>query len=194
MQSDPRHYACMPRRTLSSGDFQVRSVQPDDIEDIRQWRNAQIRVLRQTAVITAADQVSYFEREIWPTLDQAEPSNILLTLFKAGARIGYGGLVHVNWRDRRAEVSFLLTPEWTEDAGRYQQAFRAFFGLVQDLAFDDLDLRKLTTEAFSFRTDVVAQLEACGFQPEGRLREHVLVDGVPTDSLIHGLLATDRKR
>ena len=187
-------YACLPRLVLASGSYQVQTVQPDDIEDIRLWRNAQIKVLRQTKPITAEEQTHYFATQIWPSLDQPHPANILLTLSKGRERIGYGGLVHVNWSDRRAEVSFLLSTEWTADAERYAEAFMVFFGLMKDLAFDDLGLRKLTTEAFSFRTDVTALLEASGFQQEGRLRDHVLVDGVPTDSVLHGLLASDPGR
>lgn len=40
-----------------------------------------------------------------------EPSQVLVALERAGVLIGYGGLVHISWANRRAEVSFLLTPE-----------------------------------------------------------------------------------
>src|SRR5215469_14657050 len=103
-----RRYLCMPRSRLERSGYAVEAVQPDHIEPIRCWRNAQIDVLRQAAPITPEQQIAYYAREIWPAMEQPRPSNVLVSYFFEGALIGYGGLVHIAWHHLRAEVSFLL--------------------------------------------------------------------------------------
>ena len=191
--SAPAGYACLTRPLIALGDYAVRSVQPEDIEEIRQWRNAQMDVLRQQAALTPEDQTSYYARHVWPVMSQAEPANILMTFLHRGQRIGYGGLVHLAWPHRRAEVSFLVSPDIAGDSAQYAQAFDAFFRLMKILAFDDLQLNRLTTETYVSRPAHIARLEAAGFRPEGRLRGHVRIDGDYIDSLIHGCVTTDAR-
>ncbi len=167
------------------------SIQPAHIESIRLWRNAQMNVLRQNEPITFQDQQAYFAARIWPAMEKARPDNILLACHLDSLLIGYGGLVHIAWEDSRAEVSFLVQPELAADPDRYEELFSSYLTLLPQLAFDDLGLHRLVTETWSTRADHLAVLEAAGFVREGLLREHTRQNGIPTDSLIHGLLATD---
>jgi RimJ/RimL family protein N-acetyltransferase len=193
MSAKAVRYRVMPTPTLSDGVLEVRAVQPGDIEAIRQWRNAQMDVLRQTAPISPEQQAHYFAEYVWPQTESLEPSQVLVALERAGVLIGYGGLVHISWANRRAEVSFLLTPELEKNSDELITLFSRFLDLMKQLAFDDLGLRRLSTETFAHRTRHIATLEASGFCCEGRLREHVLIDGKPTDSFAHGLLAFEWK-
>lgn len=193
MSADAVRYLVMPNPYLSDGVLDVRAVQPADIEAIRQWRNAQMDVLRQTAPISPEQQERYFAEHVWPQITSLEPSQVLVALERAGVLIGYGGLVHISWPNRRAEVSFLLTPELEKNTDELIALFSRFLDLMKQLAFEDLGLRRLCTETFEHRTRHVATLEASGFRCEGRLREHVLIDGKPTDSFAHGLLAVEWK-
>lgn len=191
--SVPASYACLPRPLIQQGDYALRSVQPQDIEDIRSWRNAQIAVLRQSQPLTAAAQSAYYAERVWPAMTLAEPADILLAFLHDERRIGYGGLVHIAWPHKRAEVSFLVDPDVANDAPRYAKAFQAFFGLIKTLAFDDLRLHRLTTETYSNRPAHIALYETIGFELEGRLRQHVFIDGAYLDSLIHGCVTTDAR-
>ncbi|MCP1500408.1 RimJ/RimL family protein N-acetyltransferase [Pseudomonas migulae] len=193
MSADAIRYQVMPNPRLSDGVLDLRAVQPADIEAIRQWRNAQMDVLRQTAPISPEQQERYFVEQVWPQTESLEPSQVLVTLERAGVLIGYGGLVHISWPNRRAEVSFLLTPELEKNSDELIALFSRFLDLMKQLAFGDLGLRRLCTETFEHRTRHIATLEASGFRCEGRLREHVLVDGRPMDSFAHGLLACEWK-
>jgi hypothetical protein len=40
--------------------------------------------------------------------DQDRPSQLLFSYIYNNKCIGYGGLVHINWEDKNAEVSFLM--------------------------------------------------------------------------------------
>jgi RimJ/RimL family protein N-acetyltransferase len=188
-------YQVMARRpVLNDGSLVVRAVEPEHIEPIRCWRNAQIDVLRQSRAITAEEQIAYFKRTIWPEKTSDRPSNILLGLFENGQIIGSGGLVHIAWDYGRAEVSFLLATEISRADEVVEARFEAWLRQMQSLAFDDLGLSRLTTETYAMRTLHIRVLEKVGFQPEGRLREHVRVDGRPMDALVHGCLASDLGR
>lgn len=187
-------YRCMPRAAITEGRYSVRAVEPEDIEAIRQWRNAQIDVLRQLQPIAPEQQVAYYAREIWPAKCVMEPRNILLLYLEDDRPIGYGGLVHISWENRRAEVSFLLDPAIPRGDAEVGALFRQFLRLMKILAFEDLGLSRLHTETFAMRNLHTSVLEDCGFKREGRLRSHVWIDGKPMDSLLHGLLAADNEQ
>jgi len=183
-------YSCMPRPELHMEEFSVRAVQPSHIESIRGWRNAQMDVLRQSAPISPAQQRDYYAANVWPAMAMPEPSNILLIFERRGAPIGYGGLVHVAWAHRRAEISFLLDPALVNAPDEYARCFGAFLSLMKELAFEDLDFERLFTETYATRQHHISILEANGFRFEGTLKHHVILDGRPVDSLMHGCLRT----
>lgn len=184
-------YRCLPFNEMADDTCSLRAVQPKDIEAIRQWRNAQMDVLRQAEPISVEAQRAYFARAVWPAMEEAEPANLLLAFSEGEQLIGYGGLVHVSWPHRRAEVSFLLRPDLAANEGSYCSLFGAYLGLIKRLAFEGLGMNRLWTETYAFRDAHIATLEAAGFRPEGRMREHVVIDGRSTDSLIHGCLKDD---
>ena len=188
-------YRVMSQRpVLSDGSAAVRAVEPEHIEPIRCWRNAQIDVLRQSRAITAEEQIAYFKRVVWPDKASDHPSNILLGLFEKDRIIGYGGLVHIAWDYARAEVSFLLATEIAHDDAVVATLFATWLRQMQRLAFDDLGLSRLTTETYAMRALHLRVLDEAGFQREGLLRQHVRVSGRPMDAVVHGCLASDVER
>jgi RimJ/RimL family protein N-acetyltransferase len=187
-------YRVMPRPELADGDLAVSAVRSSHIEAIRQWRNAQLDVLRQSVPITADQQADYYARVIWPDKASKQPLNILLAIRRAGTVIGYGGLVHVAWEHRRAEISFLLDPAVRGSTDDEIALFIRFLGLMKRLAFEDLGLERLVTETYAHRTRYIQALEEAGFVREGRLRKHVRIDGKPVDSILHGCLAVGDER
>ena len=184
-------YRVMPRSEIVDRDLRLRAVEPGDIERIRLWRNAQMDVLRQSAPISDSDQIRYFAATVWPDKNSETPSNILLSIERDGTLIGYGGLVHIVWAYRHAEMSFLLDPAIEADRSVRDALFLQFLRLMQELAFEDLRLNRLHTETYATRTTHIALLEKGGMIREGRLREHVVIDGRGVDALVHGLLAAD---
>jgi RimJ/RimL family protein N-acetyltransferase len=186
-------YACLTKQSFEDGDRSVRPVQPEDIESIRRWRNAQIDVLRQPRPIAPDEQERYYAEHIWPAMAEARPSNLLLGYLEKGRLIGYGGLVHIAWEHRRAEVSFLLDPARTRRDDEYRADFQRFLRLLKEVAFSVLRFNRLFTETYSTREHHIAVLEATNFRREGTLREHALVAGIAVDSLIHGCLRSDER-
>ena len=104
-----------------------------------------------------------------------------------GVLIGYGGLVHINWKDKRGEVSFLIDPKRAVNHALYKNDLAHFLHLLCYISFKILHLRRLTTETFAFRHENIALYEQFGFKREGVLREHVFKQNRWTDSILHGL-------
>ena len=62
------------------GEYSIEAVQPKLIEIIRQWRNEQMDVLRQSKSISKEQQIMYYEKHIWPELKNDEPKQMKLIL------------------------------------------------------------------------------------------------------------------
>jgi RimJ/RimL family protein N-acetyltransferase len=159
-----------------------------DIELIRVWRNAQMAILRQPKEISSLEQVKYFEEKIWPSMEHQNPLNILMTLCIDSKPIGYGGLVHINWTDERAEISFLVSPDRAANHDLYAADQRNFIELIRKVAFEDLHLNRLYTETYDVRPRHIQTLQECGFVLEGAMKSHAKVGDVFVNSLIHGML------
>lgn len=181
-------WSCLTAQRFTHGAYALVPIAPEHIEPIRCWRNAQMDVLRQTEPISPEEQDTYYTRHIWPTMTQAQPVNVLVGFLHEGSLIGYGGLVHIAWEHRRAEVSFLLEHARIHDEIGYARDFTAFLQLVREMAFNDLQLHRLFTETYAIRSHHIRVLEAAGFLLEGTMRDHVCLNGVYFNSLIHGAL------
>ena len=181
----------MPCLNVSNGLMSLTPVQPDHIQLIRIWRNNQLNILRQSDYLSESDQISYFDNYVWPDMDSRQPNQILLSIFDDKTLIGYGGIVHIHWTDRRGEVSFLLRTDLMDYPHKVADYFATYLSLLKHIAFELLQFRKLSTETFAHRKSIISILESSDFWLEGRLRRHVLVDNIPIDSLIHGCLAED---
>lgn len=183
-------YRCLTEPAFHCDDYTLLSVRPEDIESIRQWRNSQMNVLRQDREITPEAQEQYYSREIWPTMQEDTPRQILFSFLHRGKLIGYGGLVYLNWQVRKAEVSVLFDLSDRTD-GLYREQLSAYLALLKKAAFGDLKLHRLWTESYDIRPLHIAVLEQQGFIFEGRLRDHEWIDGSYVDTLFHGCLSSD---
>lgn len=186
-------YRWLDYRLKDNDGYELTSLAEDDLLAVRIWRNAQPQVLRNPKPLTIEDQHRYWHEVVAPSLVAESPKVVLVAIRIAGALIGYGGLTNLDWVVRRAEVSFLVSPERAADFGGYVVDFRRFLDLLSELAFERMGLSRLFTETYDLRPHHVAVLEAAGYQLEGRLRRHQSVEGVAVDVLFHGLLREDKR-
>jgi len=167
------------------GDYRLVPIRLEDREAIREWRNAQVDILRQSAPLTAQDQDRYFRDVVTPLFTAEQPGQLLFSLLKADVLIGYGGLVHIDWPAQRAEISFLLETGRNAHIPTFQADFTAYLHLLRQVAFDDLGLHKINTEAYDVRPYLTEVLEREGFVEEARLPQHVRVAGQLVDTVFH---------
>jgi len=181
-------YKIFKKEQYSSGDYSIVSYREKDLMDIMKWRNEQINILRQKRPLTEKAQKNYFKDAILSTFNQAEPPTMLFSFLKKRRCIGYGGFVYIDWEAGRAEVSFLLDTGRAKDAKKYSRDFEVFLTIMKQIAFIELKLNRLFTETYDTRPLHIAVLEQNGFAFEGRMREHVKINGKYADSLIHAIL------
>jgi RimJ/RimL family protein N-acetyltransferase len=184
-------YLRLQQRMFNLDEITLNAISIENIERIRNWRNSQISVLRQSKAISESEQIEYFEKNVFPGYPKHEPEQILFEIHFRSEFIGYGGLVNIDWTASRAEISFLLSPEIVEGSSDYLLVFDLFLKLIQEIAFRNLGFTRLFTETFQFREKHIQVIESNEFKLEGTLRNHSLQNGRPTNSLIHGKLRSD---
>lgn len=182
------NYSCLSNQIFSFKDYQVLPLREEDIFEIKNWRNMQIDVLRQNKILTNEDQKNYFDKIILKSFTEENPKIILFSFLQGKICIGYGGLTNIDWLSKRAEISFLLNPENIKKNEVYEDNFSAFLSLMKMVAFEELKFNRLFTETFNIRPLHISILERNGFKLEGVMKEHVLINGKFTDSLIHGYI------
>ena len=168
--------------------YSLVSLRQQDIFLIKNWRNAQLDVLRQKNTLTNKNQKEYFKIRIVPTFTLTQPPQILFSYLLNNDCIGYGGLTNIDWDSKRAEMSFLVNPERTLEKKMYEKDFGNYITLINMVVFNDLQFNRLFTETYDMREIHISILENCGFNLEGRLKQHVIINGNYIDSLIHGFL------
>lgn len=181
-------YRCLHQNQFTYRNYTLISIRDEDIMLIKDWRNAQIAVLRQKELLTEQTQRQYFKQVVRPTFMMDRPPQILFSFLKDNICIGYGGLVHISWEDRRGEVSFLLNPERVENKKVYREDFLAYLHLLKEVAYNDLQFNRLTGETYDLRPYHVSIMEEAGFRLEGRMKRHIFHNDDYVDSLIHGHL------
>lgn len=181
-------YNCLKCNSFINGEFEIRPISINDIEQIRLWRNMQMQVLRQKKIISSSEQINYFNNTLLPSFSQENPSQIIFSYFKDEVLIGYGGLVHISWDDKRSEMSFLLNPELINFENIYQEYFTKFIDFMIKVNFSILDFHKLFTETYSHRSFHINILEKAGFELEGILRDHIIIEKKYFNSLIHSII------
>lgn len=181
-------------KTLKNNSFQLNGytvlpLREQDIYKIKDWRNEQMHVLRQKQLLSDENQKTYYEKYVIPTFGEEEPKIMLFSFMdNQEICIGYGGLTNISWLDKRAEISFLLNTSRTKNEDTYKNDFSAFLNLMKLISFRELQFNRLFTETYDIRPLHISILESSGFVLEGRMKEHVFINGKFVDSLIHGYL------
>jgi RimJ/RimL family protein N-acetyltransferase len=176
-------YKVLDKQEFIDGEFKLNPLRASDRSAIRKWRNEQIYHLRQQRLITEADQDYYFDNVIASLFEMEKPPQILFSYLHNDECIGYGGLVHINWIDKNAEVSFIMNTDLEKDFFAFH--WNTFLKLLEKIAFEELCLHKIFTWAFDIRQHLYPVLLSAGFREEARLREHCKIKGVYMDILIH---------
>jgi len=159
---------------------------------IQRYRNAQMAVLRQFKPLTEGNQERWFEKI------SEDPTQAIFGLLVKKTKdynfIGYCGLTNIDYRNRRAELSFLVDPKRANNHRLYRADFFAVLEMICQYGFEELNLHKIFTETFSFRKFHIHVLESFGFHFEGILRQHTFTDGKYYDSLLHSILISEWRK
>jgi RimJ/RimL family protein N-acetyltransferase len=178
-----RRYACLHTQVFSSDKYAIVPLRDEDKYDIRQWRNEQIYHLRQVEPLTIEQQEWYFSNVISKLFETEKPTQLLFSYLENGVCIGYGGLVHINWIDKNAEISFIMNTALEKDFFEFH--WRTYLSLIEKVAFEELNFHKIFTYAFDIRPHLYEAIEKSNYQQEARLPGHCLFEGKFIDVVIH---------
>ncbi len=136
----------------------INHLRREHIYKIMEWRNAQMKWLRQDKPLTVEDQERWFNTYL-DGLTTYCPPNYLYAIYWFSDFIGYGGLVHIDWDKMEAEVSFLLNPE----IENVEEIYRGFMVRLIGQAVKKFELKRITSETFANRTSHIEMLEGSGW-------------------------------
>lgn len=176
-------YRVLNRLSFHKDNYSLVPIRMEDRYAIMQWRNEQIYHLRQSKPLTKEDQDRYFENVIKKLFEKENPDQLLFSYLEGDKCIGYGGLVHINWLDKNAEVSFIMETRLEEK--EFHKHWGIYLDLLNEIAFEELDLHKIYTYAFDLRPHLYEAIEVKGFVREAVLKEHCFIDNEYKDVIIH---------
>lgn len=183
-----RLYKVLNNQNFVDGDYSIVPIRYEDRFDIMNWRNEQIYHLRQEKPLTIKNQENYFKTIVSQLFDQEKPNQILFSFLEKDICIGYGGLVHINWIDKNAEISFIMNTKLEES--KFSMIWLNYLNLIEQMAFDELKLHKIYTYAFDLRPHLYDVLLRANYKEDARLKEHCLFNGNYIDVIIHSKINT----
>ena len=184
-------YRVLNKQVFCAGDYSIVPIRMQDRYDIMRWRNEQMYHLRQKKPLTPEEQDRYFDEVVSKLFDQEKPDQILFSYLQGDKCIGYGGLVHINWEDRHAEVSFIMDTRLEKDS--FELHWQTFLGLIDQPAFEEIKLHKIFTYAYDLRPRLYTVLENNGFIREATLKDHCLIENKFVDVVIHSRIRPEIK-
>lgn len=176
-------YKCLNKQIYTNGEFKIAPIKFEDRSIIMKWRNQQMYHLRQNKILTIEDQTIYFENVVKKLFIDNEPKQLLFSFFEKDKIVGYGGIVHVDWENKNAEISFILDTEY--ESRHFENFWIHFLKLIEEVAFENLHLHKLYTYAFDLRPRLYNVLESYFYTKEAELREHVFFNNSYISVVIH---------
>jgi RimJ/RimL family protein N-acetyltransferase len=182
-----RTYKCLPQTEFTYKENKLLAIRDEDKDLIMKWRNEQINILRQKDLLTAEKQNEYFKNVVEKLFEQEAPNQLLFSFFENNKLIGYGGLVHIDWESRNAEISFMVATERNKNEEVFSGDFLAFLNIIFYIAFDYLQFIKLHTTFYDtvYRIFYKKVIEEFGFIKEGKLKDHILINGQIEDVCIY---------
>ncbi len=177
------YYKVLNKQEFRKDEFSLVPIRFEDRLDIMKWRNEQIYHLRQVKPLTETDQQYYFDNIVAKLFEQEEPKQLLFSYLQDEICIGYGGLVHINWVDRNAEISFIMDTRLEQQF--FEKHWRVYLDLIEKVAFDQLSLHKIYTYAFDLRPHLYSAIEKNGYMQDAVLKEHCMIQGEFRNVVIH---------
>lgn len=181
-EHNPLHHPPM----LFGKKLRLRAIEFEDLPKLVAWRNhAEVRkYFFEYEPLSLRMQQRWYEaflnrtdEKYWIAegIDTAEP-------------IGTIGLLHIDFRNRHAELARVLV---ADPQTRRGGVGREMCTLALQYAFKHLNLRKVYLEVFADNAAAIGLYQSLGFVIEGQRRNHVYSNGRFEDVLIMALFSAD---
>ena len=176
-------YKCLSKNIFEELNYKLVPLRFEDRFKIMKWRNEQIYHLRQTTVLTKEKQNEYFESTIAKLFEQDKPDQLLFSLLNEGDCIGYGGLVHIDWELKTAEISFLM--DTSLEFEQFEILWTKFLKLIERVAYDHLFFRRIFTFSYDLRPRLYKVLDKSKYKLERTIKNSIKIKNQFVDAKIH---------
>ena len=117
---------------------------------------------------------------------------ILFSFLHLDKCVGYGGLVHLDWENKNAEISFVMDTILEKD--HFKDYWRNFLKMIEIVAFEELELNKIYIYSYDLRPQLYQVTDDNLYILEAKLKEHVFCDGDYVDVNIHSKLISNYEK
>ena len=168
-------YTFLNKESYHFGEYTLVPIRFSDRYEIMNWRNEQVDILRQQQPLTKDEQDLYFTNVVNKLFEQNQPNQILWSVLKTNELIGYGGLVHIDWQNKKAEISFLTKTERAKDLSLFHADWHNYLVILKQIAFGELYFKEIFTYAYDIRPYLYPIIESLGFTETQRIQDHILI-------------------
>lgn len=156
-------------------------LQEDDLEFLHKWKS-QVDISYMTS--KAIEHISLEERQ--RRFTEKIPPIFAIRQIADELLIGEISLYGFNPKNRSAGVGYFTRADY-----RQQGYTKEGLWLLLNYLFEIVGLNKVMADTGAFNQASIALLKSLGFQQDGYLRQHQLLDGVLHDQLLFSLLAEE---
>jgi ribosomal-protein-alanine N-acetyltransferase len=174
--------------TLSTPRLLLRPLREDDANALfAMYSDPQLMRYWSFTPMTRLEQVSEYLSRLMKASASGKDLVCAIDLRATGQTIGTCTLFNLYEPSLRAEIGFGVSREFWRQ-GYTQESIHSLIGH----AFTKLSLRRLEADIDPRNSGSARVLERAGFVREGSLRERWVVGGEVSDSVLYGLLRSDR--
>ena len=152
--------------------LQLRAIEDEDLPLMVRWRNDPevYQHFYEHEPLSLTMQKRWFGK----LLSSSDERLWIIESIETHEAIGTVGLVHIDWRNRKAEWGrFLIYPAEYRHGGYGSEVE----SLVLRYFFDHMNMNRLQCEVFAENKNVIALHEKFGFRREGLFRQYVFKGG-----------------
>jgi RimJ/RimL family protein N-acetyltransferase len=167
----------------------LRGYEKSDLEAVMKWVNDEevTKFLAGPVLRYPLSSVAE-ERFIEASANPDSPNKtFVIETLTARKYIGALDLHAIDWHNRRAEVGIVIGDKSYWNKGYGTDAMR----LALRLAFDRLNLHRVSLRVFEYNRRAIRSYEKCGFRHEGVLRDDRFHAGHYYDTLVMGILSSE---
>lgn len=188
----PISYKVLSKSKFSLNGFNIIPLRMRDRFLIMKWRNEQLYHLRQKKKLNEKDQENYFNEVVNGLFEKDYPIQILFSFIHTKKCVGYGGLVHIDWENKNAEISFVM--DTSLEKIHFKNYWGVFLKLIEKVAFEEIKLNKIYIYSYNLRPQLYEVTDNNFYILEAKLKEHIFYDGNYVDVNIHSKLISSYEK
>lgn len=163
----------------------LREYRKEDLLYIRKWVNNSDITKYLSNIFLYPHTLSATESFLNSMIDGSSGAKGFVIAHKENEEyIGQIDLIKIDWVNRVGTLGIVIGNAEKLSQGYGTEAIK----LIQDFAFNRLNLHKLDLEVREYNDRAIRCYKKCGFVEEGRIRQNFFIDGKYTDTIIMGIL------